>query len=205
MELKMRFEQQAQGLEWVYRLWQMPSLAAASARVRLAEPHEMTKLDLPAGLGRTEFLLLLNALPVDEIALAADGTVLSCFVQDKKGYLTTGDEAVYGAAGWPAAGPVLPPWGTVPQICRFGGDAPLPPGEVVGWLVQQPIFAAARVQVRYRGKQGLTGYTGPQDDGKVMLLTAVDEARQVMAGYYRTLGCFVLYGPPGAVCPFAQE
>lgn len=204
-KLKMRFEHGAQALDWMYRVWQLQPFAGEAVRVRLAQPHEDTTLQLAAGMGRMEFLLLLNALPADELTLAAGGTVASCFVQELTGYLRTEGDALYQMAARPVVGQVLPMWAAKPQICRFGSAKAMPPHEVVGWLMQQPVFAAARVQARYRDQKMMGLYAGPQRDAELMLLTAVDESRQVMAGYCRGINGFVLYGPPGAVCPFLDR
>ena len=202
MELKLCFEHSAQALNWVYRLWQTGPLCGSMVRARLAAPWEQAILELPARMGYLEFMLLLQALPVEELALGSDEAVVGCFVPQRAGYLTAEDPQLLEAARRPATEPVLPVWAGAPQLCVFGGDEPLSPQRVADWLKQQPLFAQARVQARYRGSRKATAYAGGQQDGKLMLLTALDETRQVMAGYYRSLNCFVLYAPQPLDCPF---
>lgn len=203
MELKKNFLEPLQPLEWAFRLWQQPPFAGKPLRLQLAEPHEGYTLELPPGLERTAFLLLLHALPVEQLAMAAEGQLATAFVQSGLCCFDGEDYELFRTARRPVDASVLPGWPAAPLHCRFGGNLTLQPAQVTGWLAAQPAFAGCTLQARYKGKQGMEPYAGPQADAKLMLLTGVDEHRTVMLAYHRALNALVVYGPQGTPCPDA--
>lgn len=193
-----------QGLAWLHNLWQHTGCADQRLTAHTDDDYyHRVPIEIVPGMERDALILYLSPLELDRISVSCAGEVFS-FIPAENQAIASSESAdtLALAKTLPDRNP-LNGWPEKPRLCSFLTEREVSLDKVLSYLASEPLFADAKVSVRYHKGLEMTDYLG--NPGYVMTLISWDPAKKVMLGYNRMLHYLLIWGPEGMAIPEAAS